>query len=97
MTHESELLDGIRIEDEELRKIIVRNNTFLLKYTDGRKINACVLLEQQGDELYLGMLTVSPALQAMDIGKKLLQAADVRSFYEESITSHFIPKHYKDL
>jgi N-acetylglutamate synthase-like GNAT family acetyltransferase len=49
----------------------------ILKYTneDGQII-ACVYLQQQKQRLYLGMLTVSPTLQANGIGRQLLHEAE---------------------
>lgn len=78
-TTEADILDGIRTDDESLKNIIHRKNTFLLKYTDDKKITACVLLEKQGDALYLGMLTVSPELQGKGVGKVLLNSAEEKA------------------
>lgn len=75
-THEADLLEGIRIDEEQLASIINRKDTFLLKYTEDKNIAGCVLLEKQGEELYLGMLTVNPLLQAKGIGKALLSSAE---------------------
>jgi ribosomal protein S18 acetylase RimI-like enzyme len=36
----------------------------------------CVYLHRHQDEMYLGMLTVSPEKQALGIGKRLLQASE---------------------
>src|ERR1700755_2615416 len=48
----------------------------MLKFTgDSGIIEGCVFLEKKGAKLYLGMLTVSPEIQARGIGKQLLQAA----------------------
>jgi ribosomal protein S18 acetylase RimI-like enzyme len=75
-THESDLLTGIRIDEEELSNLITKKDTSIIKYTDNGKIVACMLLEQQDGFLYLGMLTVSPYLQANGIGKQLLHEAE---------------------
>ncbi|GAC1589662.1 MAG: GNAT family N-acetyltransferase [Ginsengibacter sp.] len=75
-TNESEFLDGIRIDESELSKIIRNEKNTILKYVRKNKIVGCVLLEQQEDEIYLGMLTVKPILQATGIGKKLLTASE---------------------
>jgi len=48
----------------------------LLYRNNERLLAGCVYLEQQPDTVYLGMLTVSPLLQAGGIGKQLLQAAE---------------------
>jgi ribosomal protein S18 acetylase RimI-like enzyme len=39
-------------------------------------IAGCVFLEKKKQRLYLGMLSVSPQIQAQGIGKKLLSAAE---------------------
>ena len=61
----------------------------ILKYTnhDGQ-ITGCVHLQKRGEKLYLGMLTVSPTLQANGLGRLLLQAAEdyARSIHYHTIT-----------
>jgi ribosomal protein S18 acetylase RimI-like enzyme len=74
-TTEADLLGGVRVNEAQLTEIIKRTDAFILKYTDNDKILASVYLENQVDKLYLGMLTVSPELQGIGIGKKLLHAA----------------------
>jgi len=78
-THEADLLTGIRISDKELVKLIKRKDTFLLKYIEENFIVGCVLLEKQEDKLYIGMLTVSPGVQGKGVGKKLLEAAEIKA------------------
>jgi N-acetylglutamate synthase-like GNAT family acetyltransferase len=46
----------------------------MLKFTENNQIIGCVLLVEKEQELYLGMLTVSPELQNSGL-KKLLQQA----------------------
>jgi ribosomal protein S18 acetylase RimI-like enzyme len=75
-THESDLLTGIRIDEEELQKLMNAKGTSIIKLTDNDKIVACMLLEEQNEALYLGMLTVSPVLQGKGIGKLLLAEAE---------------------
>ena len=76
-TTESDLIQGLRTDEENLGEIIADPATTFLKYSnDAGQIVGCIRLQQQQDRLYLGMLTVSPALQAQGLGKKLLKAAD---------------------
>jgi len=77
-THESDLISGtIRIDETSIKGIIKKPNAVILKCTDRENaIVGCVYLDQQDTQLYLGMLTVSPDIQAMGIGKRLLKAAD---------------------
>lgn len=76
-TTEADLIQGLRTDEENLGEIIADPATTFLKYSNEEgQIVACMRLQQQQDRLYLGMLTVSPALQAQGLGKKLLKAAD---------------------
>jgi ribosomal protein S18 acetylase RimI-like enzyme len=76
-TTEADLLEGIRTDDESIQVMIRKPQSVILKYEDkGGTITGCVYLEKQKQHLYLGMLTVSPALQNSGIGKQLLQAAE---------------------
>ncbi len=76
-TTESDLIGGLRTDEQHLTEIMTAPGTTFLKYLDeDNTIIACIRLQKQADKLYLGMLTVSPTLQAKGIGKQLLQAAD---------------------
>ena len=78
-TSEAHLLDGIRIDEPTMSEYLEARDTTILKYTDSNgKIIACVYLQvREGQRLYLGMLTVSPTLQANGIGRQLLHQAEV--------------------
>ncbi|WP_264537058.1 GNAT family N-acetyltransferase [Flavobacterium sp. N1736] len=71
-TTEAHLLEGKRTTEEELTQIISDPKNTFLKYTENDRIIGSVLLVEKEDQLYLGMLTVSPELQNAGIGKKLL-------------------------
>ena len=76
-TTEAHLLDGKRTNVDELQKIIDQPHVSILKYhNDDNEIIACVYLKKNDDKMYLGMLTVSPEIQAHGIGKKLLFASE---------------------
>jgi len=76
-TTEADLLDGIRTDEASLTAMLHKTGATMLLYrNDAGLIAGCVYLEQQPDTMYLGMLTVSPLLQAGGIGKQLLQAAE---------------------
>jgi ribosomal protein S18 acetylase RimI-like enzyme len=74
-TTEADLLDGELRTDEETLKQLMHSGIFL-KYLEGSKIQGCVYLQKQNEQLYLGMLSVSPGMQAKGIGKKLLTASE---------------------
>jgi len=76
-TTEADLLDGIRTDASSLTAMLNKTGATMLLYRNNEGLLAgCVYLEQQPDTVYLGMLTVSPLLQAGGIGKQLLQAAE---------------------
>ena len=87
-TTEAHLIDGQRIDNEGLAEQMEDPNAVILKSTnDAGKITGCVYLQKRGDKLYLGMLTVSPLLQANGLGRQLLLAAED---YARSIDYHTI-------
>lgn len=76
-TTEAHLLDGIRTDAGSLEQIMNKENAVMLKFlNEYNVIQGCVYLEKKGNKMYVGMLTVSPLLQAKGIGKKLLSAAE---------------------
>lgn len=76
-TTEADLLGGIRIDEPSMTDLIKRPEAILLKCTNEKNdILGCVYLQHQQDEMYLGMLTVSPQKQASGIGKQLLEASE---------------------
>jgi len=76
-TTEADLLDGLRIDEETLEGYFNDPAVTILKSTDDNgQINGCVYLEERDDKLYVGMFSVSPALQGKGIGRDLLLAAE---------------------
>ena len=76
-TTEADLLDGIRTDEEALYKMIHELGSIILKCSnENDELVGCVYLQKQEKKMYLGMLTVSPFVQAQGIGKKLMSAAE---------------------
>ncbi|UFH56824.1 GNAT family N-acetyltransferase [Spirosoma sp. KNUC1025] len=75
-TSEADLLGGIRTDEAGLQAMLQNPNVTILKYEEAGQLVGCVSLEKKGQNLYLGMLTVSPDAQANGIGKRLLAAAE---------------------
>ncbi len=77
-TTESGLLAGQRTDEADLREQLEKPGaTFLLaRRAPGEELVGSVFLQVQGPELYLGMLSVEPTLQAGGIGRQLVQAAE---------------------
>jgi ribosomal protein S18 acetylase RimI-like enzyme len=74
-TTEANILEGLRTNEKELSETILNPKNTILKFTENNQIIGCVLLVEKEQQLYLGMLTVSPELQNSGVGKKLLQQA----------------------
>jgi ribosomal protein S18 acetylase RimI-like enzyme len=76
-TSEAELFHGVRTNEEALMNILAENNAVMLKYkNDDEAIIGCVYLEKQDGKIYLGLLSVSPDIQASGVGKQLLTASE---------------------
>ncbi|TWR25792.1 GNAT family N-acetyltransferase [Mucilaginibacter pallidiroseus] len=76
-TTEANLIDGQRIDIENLTIQLNDPQATILKNTDeDGKITGCVYLQKRGNKMYLGMLTVSPSLQAKGLGRRLIAAAE---------------------
>ncbi|WP_166924525.1 GNAT family N-acetyltransferase [Flavobacterium poyangense] len=75
-TTEANLLEGKRTNESELGEIINNPKNTILKFTENDRIIGSVLLVKKEQQLYLGMLTVSPELQNSGIGKKMLAEAE---------------------
>jgi ribosomal protein S18 acetylase RimI-like enzyme len=76
-TTEADLLDGTRIDEIALQDLILKKGTTVLCYETESNIQACVELREEGDKLYLGMLSVNPEMQGGGLGKILLKEAEV--------------------
>lgn len=78
-TTEADLLKGaLRTDIPSLFALMKNPDAVILKYSDiNNSIIGSVYLEKQERGLYLGMLSVSPLLQAAGIGKQIMSAAEV--------------------
>jgi ribosomal protein S18 acetylase RimI-like enzyme len=77
-TTEADLLEGeFRTNIATLSELMDKASSVILKFLSPEgTIAGCVYLDKQEKGLYLGMLTVSPGLQAGGIGRQLMQAAE---------------------
>lgn len=76
-TTEADLLGGQRTNEAGILDMMQVPDAVILKYTSEEGLlQGCVYLQKKISQLYLGMLTVSPELQAKGIGKQLLAAAE---------------------
>jgi GNAT superfamily N-acetyltransferase len=80
-TTEADILEGIRIDADGVREILEAPDADLHTFFyPGEGLVSCVYLKEQPDNLYLGMLTVRPDLQAGGLGKLMLQYAEYLAF-----------------
>ncbi|CAN5198551.1 GNAT family N-acetyltransferase [soil metagenome] len=75
-TSEADLLGGLRTDEDALQTMLQNPNVTILTYKESNHLLGCVYLETKANDLYLGMLTVSPDAQANGIGKQLLARAE---------------------
>jgi len=77
-TTEAHLIAGnVRTNEVSVKEVMEQEGSIMLKYiNENGQLMGCVNLQQHGDKVYLGMLSVSPGLQGAGIGKKLLKAAE---------------------
>jgi ribosomal protein S18 acetylase RimI-like enzyme len=79
-TTEADLLGGIRTDEKSLSDMMNKPAAVILVCrSEANVITGCVYLQKQDNKLYLGMLTVSPELQAAGIGRQLLAAAEAHA------------------
>lgn len=76
-TSEAHLLDGTRITPQMIHDYLQEKAITILKLTDEvGKIIGTVYLELKREQLYLGMLSVSPFVQNKRAGRTLLEEAE---------------------
>ena len=75
-TTEASILGGQRTDKDAIESMIMGHGQAILVYKEKGGIQACVYLKRQGSVAYLGMLTVSPTLQAGGIGRSVLGSAE---------------------
>ncbi len=75
-TTEADLLAGRRTDTEEILRLITTDDSMFLLCKAKAELIGSVHLHKQAEQVYLGMLAVSPPLQGKGIGKQLLEAAE---------------------
>lgn len=80
-THEADLLDGQRTDQEALADVINDPKQTLILAEDDGALVGCVVVADKGMREgvrigYFGMLTVKPSLQAGGLGRRLIEVAE---------------------
>jgi len=80
-TTEADIIQGaLRIDEPALTELInVPGARFLKFVNELNRIDGCVYIHKSGEEMYLGMLSVSPTLQARGIGKQWMYEAEIHA------------------
>jgi ribosomal protein S18 acetylase RimI-like enzyme len=78
-TTEADMVSGdLRTDEANVNELMQLPGAVFLKYTNEKNdIEGCVFLQKREGKMYLGMLCVSPVLQAKGTGKQLMAAAAV--------------------
>jgi ribosomal protein S18 acetylase RimI-like enzyme len=83
-THESKLVTGPRINRVQLLNAVAESTGVLLVKVLNNSIVACVQIQRQGADSYIGMLTVSQSEQKLGLGKAMLDYAETYAITEFS-------------
>lgn len=76
-THEADMLSDDRTSDEEVAEVIESpDQRIVLAEQDGRLIGSVAITARDRGRAYLGMLAVSPVLQAGGLGRNLIAQAE---------------------
>lgn len=76
-THEADLVEGRRLNPDELAVALAEPDVRLLICEDARTLVGCVQVTRSGGgRAYLGLLTVDPGRQAGGLGGHLLSAGE---------------------
>lgn len=81
-TTEADILDGERINVQEVRDLISAEHSEIILAMDSesQELLGCVHVKQEGqDTLYFGLLAVNPKLQARGVGKILLDQVSAKA------------------
>ena len=70
-TTEADLLDGQRTDPQELTELIAdEDSRLLLGLREGRIVATVAVTREEGGGAYVGMVAVSPELQAAGLGRR---------------------------
>lgn len=75
-THEGKLVSGPRINAAQMRQTIDDLHSVVILALADNAVVACVHVQQQGADSYIGTLTVAPAMQNTGFGKVMLARAE---------------------
>jgi ribosomal protein S18 acetylase RimI-like enzyme len=98
-THESELIEGERINPQQLAELLEREGSTVLLGLSRAEIVACVNVNEEAGASYIAMLTVKPSYQNLGLGKEMLQLAEeyAENQYDSSEVNLFVISERREL
>ena len=75
-THEADLVAGNRTSASQVAETISKPDSVILVGLKNSEIVACVHIEKDGNNSYIGMLAVNPTVQGVGTGKQVLAYAE---------------------
>ena len=98
-THESGLIEGDRINTQQLADLLDGDGSTILLGLNKGEIVACVNINEEAGASYIAMLTVKPSYQNLGLGKEILQLAEeyAENQYESSEVNLFVISERKEL
>lgn len=75
-TTEADLLDGLRVTADEVKRQIESTSAIILLCLNDAELLGSVCIEQEQNTAHVGMFVVKPVLQGGGIGKQLLAEAE---------------------
>ncbi len=75
-TTEADFLDGRRTDARKILDLLADADAMIILCKGGAEVFGSVHLQRSGEEVQIGMLAVSPRLQGLGIGRRLLRAAE---------------------
>jgi ribosomal protein S18 acetylase RimI-like enzyme len=99
-TTEADLLDGIRITDEQLRELVDSDGSRMLLALDGTEIIGCCQVQRrESGDAYFGTFAVRPESQTGGYGRALLEHAEeyARREWHASVLEMTVIAHRDDL
>lgn len=98
-THESDLIEGERINEKQFRELLNAEGSTVLIGLNKGEIVACVNINEESGAIYIAMLTVKPSLQNLGLGKEMLQLSEeyAKNQYEPESINLFVISERKSL
>ena len=94
-TTEADMISGDKRTDAPTLNNLMNtpDAIFLKSENENGELQGCVFLHKRESKLYLGMLAVSPILQAKGTGKELMKAAEIHA-KEKKLHRYFHESNY---